>query len=49
MEDEILSEKHWNFPCLYDKPYKSYKEKDVIKNVRKAVAEELDSIEYGRY
>ena len=36
-----------NYPCLYDKSEKSYKERDVNKNAWSKVAEELNFLQNG--
>ena len=47
-EEEILSEKVKQFPVLYDKTVKGYKEKDVVKNAWNKVAESLDFVENSK-
>ena len=47
-EEEILSEKVKQFPVLYDKTVKGYKEKDVVKNAWDKVAESLDFVENSK-
>ena len=47
-EEEILSEKVKQFPVLYDKTVKGYKEKDVLKNAWDKVAESLDFVENSK-
>ena len=41
-EEEQLSEKVKEFPALYDKAAKRYKQKDAVNNVWRRVAETLD-------
>ena len=36
-----------NYPCIYDKSKKSYKEKDVVKNAWENVALKLDFLQDG--
>ena len=47
-EEEILGEKVKEYPALYDKTAKGYKEKDVVENAWRKVAESLDFAENGR-
>lgn len=47
-EEEKLSEIVKNYPCLYDKTSRGYKEKDVGINAWNEVAENLDFIEDGK-
>ena len=37
-EEELFSEEVRFFSCLYDKTQKSYKEKDVVRNVCNSIA-----------
>ena len=45
-EEEILCEKRKQYPVLFDKQLKGYREKDVVTNAWNAVAKE---IEIGRF
>ena len=45
VEEEKLSETVRNFPVLYDKSKKGYKERDAVKNAWTEVARSLDFIE----
>ena len=47
-EEEILAEKVKQFPVLYDKTVKGYKEKDIVKNAWDNVAESLDFVENSK-
>ena len=46
-EEEQLSEKVKEFPVLYDKAAKGYREKDAVNNTRTSVAETLDFAKDG--
>ena len=46
-EEEQLSEKVKEFPVLYDKTAKGYREKDAVNNAWRSVAETLDFAEDG--
>ena len=46
-EEEMLAEKVKDFPVLYDKTVKGFKEKDAAQNAWKKVAESLDFAENG--
>ena len=46
--DEKLSELVRRFPCFYDKTKKDYKDKNVVANAWKTVANELE-IENGEF
>ena len=46
-KEEQLSEKLKEFPVLYDKVAKGYKEKDAVNNAWRSVAETLDFDEDG--
>ena len=46
-EEEQLSEKAKEFPVLYDKAAKGYREKDAVNNTRTSVAETLDFAKDG--
>ena len=47
-EDELLAVAVQKHPCLYDKRHRSHKEKNVIQNVCKVVANELDFVKDGK-
>ena len=47
-QEELLGETVMRFPVLYDKSEKGYKEKDVVVNAWRRVAEQLDFIKNGR-
>ena len=47
-EEELL-ETVRSFLVLYDKPHKSFKEKDVVKNAWNGVAMTLEVIQTGNY
>ena len=38
-----------NYPCIYDKSEKWYKERDVNRNALSKVAEKLDFLRNGTY
>lgn len=46
-ENEELAEVVKQYPCLYNKAKKEYKDKAVVENSWKKVAEKLDFIEDG--
>ena len=46
-EEEQLSEKVKEYPVLYDKAAKEYREKDAVKNAWRSFAETLDFGEDG--
>ena len=46
-EEEQLSEKVKEFPVLYDKAAKGYREKDAVNNAWRSAAETLDFAEDG--
>ena len=48
-EEEKLAEKVKQYPALYDKRAKGYKEKDVVKNAQGKVSEALDFTENGKF
>ena len=48
-EDEVLTERVASYPCLYEKICKEHKEKDVVENAWKKVAEELDFTDNSKY
>ena len=41
-EDQLPAAAVQKYPCLYNKRYRSHKEKNVVRNVWEAVADELD-------
>ena len=43
-ENEELAEAVQKYPCLYDKSRKEYKDKTVVENSWKEVADQLDFI-----
>ena len=47
-EEELLKTVR-SFPVLYDKPHKSFKEKDLVKNAWNGVATTLEFIQTGNY
>ena len=47
-DNERLSEVVRQFPCLYDKSKKEYKDKNVVENAWKNVAQNLDFIPDGK-
>ena len=47
-EEEMLAEKVKQYPVLYDKQCKGYKEKDAVGNAWTAVANELEFAENGK-
>ena len=46
-ENEELAEVIRKYPCLYDKSKKEYKDKNVMENTWKEVADQLDFIQNG--
>ena len=46
-ENEELAEVVRKYPCLYDKSRKEYKDKTVVENAWKEVADQLDFIQNG--
>ena len=46
-ENEELAEIVRKYPCLYDKSRKEYKDKTVVENASKEVADQLDFIQNG--
>ena len=46
-QEELLAEKVKQYPCLFDKSKKAYKERDVVKNAWEAVASSLEFVENG--
>ena len=48
-ENEELAETLRTFPCLYDKSKKEYKDKNVVQNAWKEVADQLDFIENSKF
>lgn len=48
-DEERLSEVIKNFPCLFDKSAKGYKEKDVTANAWESVASKLEFITDGKF
>ena len=46
-ENEELAEVVRKYPCLYDKSRKEYKDKTVVENAWKEVANQLDFIQNG--
>ena len=46
-ENEELAEVVWKYLCLYDKSRKEYKDKTVVENEWKEVADQLDFIQNG--
>ena len=48
-EEEILAVNVKNYPCLFDKTDKGYKEKDCIANAWEKIADSLEFIENGEY
>ena len=46
-EEKILCEKVKQYPVLYDKQRKGYREKDVVSNTWKALAIDVEFIENG--
>ena len=47
-ENEQLSEVVREFPCLYDKSKKEYKDENVVENAWKQVAEKLEFLSDGK-
>ena len=47
-EEEILCEKRKQYPVLFDKQLKGYREKDVVTNAWNAVAKEIEFIGNGK-
>ena len=47
-ENERLSEAVRQFPCLYDKSKKEYKDKNVVENAWKDVAKSLEFLPDGK-
>ena len=48
-ENEELAEAVRTFPCLYGKSKKEYKDKNVVQNTWKEVADQLDFIENSKF
>ena len=48
-EEEILTEKVKKFPVLYGKTDEGHKKTDVLRNIWKAVVEDLDLAENGKF
>ena len=48
-EEEMLAEKVKDFPVLYDKRVKGFKEKDAVQNAWEKVAESLNFAENGNF
>lgn len=48
-QEERLSETVKQFTCLYDKTTVGYREKDVVSNAWKSVADQLDFAENGKF
>ena len=48
-ENEELAETVRTFPCLYGKSKKEYKDKNVVQNAWKEVADQLDFIENSKF
>ena len=48
-KNEELAETVRTFPCLYDKSKKEYKDKNVVQNAWKEVADQLDFIENSKF
>ena len=48
-EEEILTEKVKEFPVLYGKTDGGHKKTDVLRNIWKAVVEDLDLAENGKF
>jgi len=46
-QEEILAFKVKEYPCLFDKTNKGYKEKDCVANAWKEVTDSLEFIENG--
>lgn len=49
LEEENLSEAVRNFPVLYDKSHKGYKERDAVRNAWNEVAASLDFVANGKF
>ena len=47
-EEERLSQKVKEYPALFDKQAKGYKQKDIVNNAQRKVAEALDFTENGK-
>ena len=47
-EYEELAESVRKYPCLYDKSKKEYKDRNVVSNAWRKVAEDLDFVENGQ-
>ena len=47
-ENEKLAGSFRTFPCLYDKSKKEYKDKSVVQNAWKEVADQLDFTENSK-
>ena len=48
-KNEELAELVQTFPCLYDKYKREYKDKNVVQNAWKEVADQLDFIENSKF
>lgn len=48
LEEEKLTEKIKDYPILYDKSQKGYKERDAVNNAWRDVADGLDFIDSGK-
>ena len=48
-EDKLLAECVSQYPCLYNKACKEYKERDVVINAWREVVTELEFLEDGMF
>ena len=48
LQEEKLTEKLRNYPILYDKSLKGYKERDAVTNAWKEIADALDFVDNGK-
>jgi hypothetical protein len=48
LDEEKLTETIRNYPVLYDKSHKGYKERDAVSNAWREVADVLDFVENGK-
>ena len=48
-QEELLAEEFKKYPCLYNKPDKSYKESDTIKNAWESVSSAQEFVDDGMF
>ena len=48
-QEELLAEEFKKYPCLYNKPDKSYKESDAIKNAWESVSSAQEFVDDGMF